>query len=323
MIADLQARVDEIPNDHVAWASLGLAYVQQARVRANGDLYALADTALDTSLAVNDDDNFLAYAGHSALSSAKHDFVSAKEYAQKGLEVNGFSAILWGALSDAELQLGQYPEAFAAVQEMLELSPDTASLSRAFYTREIRGDIDEATRLMQRALDDAPTPADRSFALLHLGDLAFNAGDATAALGYYRSALDALPDSVAALAGKARAEAALGQTQTAIADYEELVGRDLEPFYTLQYGELLESIGRSDDAATQYRLYEQQETEFSAREFLPDATFTLFLADHGQPGVALTNAQRAVDTAPFIDTQDAYAWALHKNGRHEEAWAGD
>ena len=320
VIEGLESRVEDVPNDHVAWAGLGLAYVQQARVTANGDLYALAGSALDTSLGINDTDNFLAYAGHASLSAARHDFVSAHDYALKGLEINEYSAILWGVLSDAELQLGRYPEAFVAVQRMLDLSPDTPSLSRASYLRELSGDIDDASRLMQRALDDSPTPADRSFALLHLGDLAFNAGDAAVALDYYQSALDALPDSSAALAGRARAEAALGQTQLALADYEDLVGRGLEPFYTLQYAELLESIGRSDDAATQYRLYGQQEAEFAAQEYLPDATFTLFLANHGQPELALANAQRAVDIAPFLDTQDAYAWALHMNGRDEEAW---
>jgi tetratricopeptide (TPR) repeat protein len=204
---------------------------------------------------------------------------------------------------------------------MLDLSPETPSLSRASYLRELSGDIDDATRLMQRALDDAPTPADRSFALLHLGDLAFNDGDATTALDYYERALDALPDSAAALAGRARAEAALGQTERALADYEELVGRGLEPFYTLQYGELLESIGRPDDAGVQYERYGRQEAEFAAQEYLPDATYTLFLANHGQAELALANAQQAVDIAPFLDTQDAYAWALHMNGRDEEAWA--
>jgi len=321
VIAGLQSRVEELPRDHVAWAGLGLAYVQQARVTADVDLYDQAATALDTSLDINQSDNFLAYAGHSTLSAALHDFVSAKDYAQQGLDINEYSAILWGALSDAELQLGRYADAFASVQRMLDLSPDTSSLSRASYLRELSGDTEEASRLMQRALDDAPTPADRSFALLHLGDLAFKAGDAGTALDYYGAALGSLPDSAAALAGRARAEAALGQTDAALADYEELVERGIEPFYTLQYAELLESIGRADEAAAQYRLYSEQEAEFAAQEFLPDATYTLFLADHGQPELALHNAQRAVDIAPFIDTQDAYAWALHRNGRHEDAWA--
>jgi tetratricopeptide (TPR) repeat protein len=173
---------------------------------------------------------------------------------------------------------------------------------------------------MQRALDDSPTQADRAFALLHLGDLAFNAGDPSTALGYYRAALDAQPTSAAAQAGAARAEVALGHTETAVAIYEALTARGLEPFYLLQYAELLESIGRSGEAAERYRLYEQQEGEFSARELLPDATYTLFLADHGQAELALEKARRAVDTAPFVDTLDAYAWALHRSGRHDEAW---
>jgi tetratricopeptide (TPR) repeat protein len=78
-------------------------------------------------------------------------------------------------------------------------------------------------------------------------------------------------------------------------------------------------LGRSDEAATYYEMYAQQEAIHAANELLPDGTYTLFLADHGQEELALTQAQRAVDVAPFVDTLDAYAWALHRNGRDDEA----
>jgi tetratricopeptide (TPR) repeat protein len=320
VIADLEAEVARTPGNYVAWATIGLAYVQQAHVTGDGDLYDRAEVALATSLEIDDSANFQAYAGRSALSAAAHDFGPAREWARKGLEINPYSATLYGALSDAELQLGNYDAAVDAVQRMIDLSPDTSSLARASYTRELRGDIAEATRLMQRALDDAPTAADRAFALLHLGDLAYNAGDATTALEHYRSTRSVKPDSAAALAGIARAEAALGQTEAALAHYEELVGLGREPFYLLRYGELLDSLGRDDEAAVEYERYAEQEAVHAAREVIPDASFTLFLADHGQAEAALTQARRAVETAPFVESQDAYAWALHRNGRHADAW---
>ena len=59
---------------------------------------------------------------------------------------------------------------------MVDLLPDTGSLARASYAWELRGDIDEARSLMHRALDIAPTAADRAFTRYHLGELAFNAG---------------------------------------------------------------------------------------------------------------------------------------------------
>ena len=164
-IASVQLRLDSLPTDHVSWATLGLAYVQQAKATVDPSYYPLAEGALATSLEVDDTDNFLAYAGLSALASARHDFALARSYAEQGLAINSYSALLHGALSDAQLQLGEYDAAFASIQTMVDLSPDTTSLSRASYAWELRGDIDQARALMQRALDDAPTPYDRAFAL--------------------------------------------------------------------------------------------------------------------------------------------------------------
>src|SRR6185436_4245633 len=98
-------------------------------------------------------DNYGAMAGMAALASARHDFSGARSWARAGLDVNPANATLWGLLGDAETQLGNYPAAFDAVQRMVDLSPDTASLARASYTWELRGDVAEATAIMQRALD--------------------------------------------------------------------------------------------------------------------------------------------------------------------------
>ncbi|MCU1360585.1 MAG: hypothetical protein JWN99_1874, partial [Ilumatobacteraceae bacterium] len=318
-ITNLQARLKANPEDFGSWATLGLAYVQQAKVTVNSDYYPKADGALAKSIAIDKDQNFLAYAGLASLANARHDFAGAKRYAELGLAIDDKSAILYGALSDAETQLGQYPGAFEAVQHMLDRSPDTSSLSRASYTWELRGDIDQATGLMQRALDDAPTPSDRAFALFYLGELAFNNGDANAALTYYNQALDASPGDAAALEGKAKAEAAVGQILTALDDYAEVIQRTPEPAYVIEYGELLESVGRTEDAKQQYDLFATIQQLFEGNGVEPDSTPTLFYADHGDPVRALSDAEKGIATRPFVVMYDAYAWALHRNGRDAEA----
>jgi tetratricopeptide (TPR) repeat protein len=319
MITGLQTRLKGAPEDYVSWATLGLAYVQQAKVTVNSDFYPLAEGVLDKSLTINKTDNFLAYAGLSALASARHNFAAAETYAQQGLAINQYSSILYGALSDAKLQLGEYDAAFAAVQKMLDLRPDTSSLSRASYTWELRGDNDQARQLMQRAFDNAPNKSAKAFALFYLGDLAFNSGDANGALTYYRSALDASPGDAAALAGKAKAEAALGQNLTAIDDYAVVVQQTPEPTYIVEYGELLESMGRTAEADKQYAIFATTQKLFEANGVEPDATPTLFYANHGDPARALADAEKGVATRPFLVMYDAYAWALHQNGRDAEA----
>jgi hypothetical protein len=97
------------------------------------------------------------------------------------------------ALADAQIQLGHYPEAFDATQRMVDLAPNTASLARVSYAWELRGDLEQTTSNMTRALDAATTPADKVFARYYLGELAYNAGAAAALVHYQAGGLAADP----------------------------------------------------------------------------------------------------------------------------------
>lgn len=319
LIDGLRRRLEAVPGDHTAWATLGLAYVQQAAATVDPSFYELAEEALDQSLLVEPDANHLALAGRSALASARHEFRDAKIHADAGLEINRYSALLHGALADADVQLGDYDAAFAAIDEMLRLSAGTPSFARASYLYELRGETDIAIAFMEDALDAAPTPNDRAFALVHLGQLAFDQGDPALALDRFNEARREVPDHPAALAGKARAEAALGQTLTAIDHYAELVTTVPEPGYVYEYGRLLESLGRTAEADEQYRVAADIQTLFEVNGVQPDADPILFLAERDDPSRALAAAERAVAERPFLAIHDAHAWALHRSGRHDEA----
>lgn len=318
-IASLQARLEAIPGDHVSWAALGLAYVQKARISVNPAYYPRAQGALDRSFEIAPDNNDLGYLGRSALASARHDFPAAHDFAAAGLAINPYSALLYGALSDAQIQLGEYDDAFASVQKMLDLRPDTGSFSRSSYSWELRGDPQRAAELMQRALDDAPTDADRTFALHHLAMLAFDSGDANRALEFELRALDRSPDDPAARFGRAVAEAALGQTETALDHLAELVLTTPEPGYLVYYGSLLESVGRTTEAQAQYAVVEATRALFAANGQLPDSDAVLFEIRVGESDRAVADAEVALKTRPFLAMHDAYAWALHAVGRDAEA----
>ncbi|PYC76263.1 hypothetical protein C7C46_22555 [Streptomyces tateyamensis] len=115
------------------------------------------------------------------------------------------------------------------MQHMVDLRPGTPSLARASYAWELRGDVAAATENMKRALDDANTPADRAFTLYHLAQLALDSGDQKTALAHAEEGLRVIPGSAELLEGRAKAEAALGNTDTALADYTSALAKVPQP----------------------------------------------------------------------------------------------
>jgi len=315
----LLARLRSVPKDDQSWATLGMAYIQKAKETANPEFYPRAEDALRQSLALKAADNFAAAAGMAALANARHDFAGGRDWSRRGLRINPSNATLYGTLTDAETQLGNYPEAWSATQRMVDLSPDTASLARVSYSWELRGDLDQARLLMQRALDDALTPGQKAFARYQLGNLALNSGDAPGALVQYEAGLSADPSYVPLLEGRARALGAVGRRDDARRDLAEAVSRLPEPGYVMLYGELLESLGQTDQAAGQYALFRAELRLFKANGVVADVEAALFEADHGDAQRAVTIAEIGLRTRPFIDMQDAYAWALHRAGRDGDA----
>ncbi|MFC9328828.1 tetratricopeptide repeat protein [Kitasatospora sp. NPDC057015] len=320
-IRGLQQHLKAAPGDTLAMASLGLAYVQQAKITADPSYYPKAEAVLTESLTAEPEDNFTAMGGMAALHAARHDFTAALDWSQKAIAVNPNSSTLYGTLADAYTQLGRYPESFEAVQRMVDLKPGTPSLARASYTWELRGDTAAATANMKRALDDADSPADRAFALYHLSQLALDNGDPTTALTHAEAGLRAAPGTASLLEAKAKAEAARGDAASAVTDFERAVTQVPQPEYVLELGELLQSLGRTAEAQQQYQVFRAQQQLFAANNVALDTDAALFEADHGDPPAALAIAEQGLRTRPFLEMHDAYAWALHVNGRDQEALA--
>ena len=323
-ITDLQDHLRDKPQDYVGWATLGMDYVQQAKAVVDPSYYPKAEGALQKSMDASArdsaaQDNFVAMAGFAALESARHNFSQALAWAERASAVDPYNSTVYGIIGDADTQLGRYPEAYQAIQRMVNLEPGTPSLSRASYTWELRGDIPAATADMQRALTDATSPADRAFTHYYLAELAFNAGDPDAALKQDLAGLRDSPGYAALLEGKAKAEAALGDTTAAIADYTQVVQRVPQPEYVIELGELYQSLGKTDLANQEYNVFRAEERLFQANGVTLDTDPTLFAADHGDPADALRAGAAGIKIRPFIEMDDAYAWALHRNGRDAQA----
>lgn len=318
-ISAAQQRLEDLPGDYVTWAELGSAYVEQARVTADPSYYPKAQGALEESLALRPDDNDAALTGLGALANARHDFAGAAGFARQALVINSYSATAYGVLTDALTQLGDYPGATAAVQQMLALRPGLASFTRASYDFELHGDIDNARAALEQALDGAEGSGAESFCLYYLGQLALTNGDLEGAEERFAAGLEIAPDDPSLVLGQARVDAARGEVDAAIRGFQNVVNARPLPENFIEFGQYLESIDRMEQAQDQFELVTTVRTLFAANGVADDLGTALFAADHGDSATALRAAQVEYQRRQNIDSSDAMAWALYSAGRYAEA----
>jgi tetratricopeptide (TPR) repeat protein len=318
-IAALEQRVARLPGDWTGWTALGSAYLSEAGHGGDSALLSRADAAFARSLAVRPDGNADALAGQAALAGVRHDVPRARELAEQAVAIDPFDAPARGVLADALMELGEYDDGFEQVQRMLDLRPGVPSYTRASYVLELQGDTDGARAAMERALAIAASPSESEFATFHLAELAFDQGDLETAETHLRAGLERDPESTELLVGLARVLVARSEQAAALDAYRRVIDELPDADHHVEYGEYLESLGRVAEAREQYAAADAATARATADGVIPDVEVALYHADHGRADQALDVAQEQYAGRRSIDVEDAYAWALHAAGRHEEA----
>ncbi|MFJ4808839.1 tetratricopeptide repeat protein [Streptomyces longwoodensis] len=320
-VTSLQAHLRTQPRDFGSWATLGLAYVEQARTQGDPSRYPQARKAFDTSLSLRAD-NDQALAGLAALAAARHDFRGALTDADRALERNPYNERAMCTRIDALVELGRYAEASKAAGTADARRPGIPVFTRYAYVHELRGDVTTARRVLTQALDAATGPGDIAYVATQLGQLAWNQGDYPTALAHYARALAADDGYLPALEGRARAQAASGRREEAVKGLEAVVARYPLPGPLVALGELYEARGAAGDAARardQYALVDAWTALARANGVDVDLDTALAAADHGDRAAALRAARAEWARRHTVHTADALAWALHVNGRDAEA----
>src|SRR5262245_37629329 len=105
-IARAQEHLRAVPGDYAAWAALGSAYVERARVTADPTYYPKAEGALRRSLKLRPKENPAALVGLGALANARHEFGTARDLADRALRTDPYSAYAYGVRAEAQAELG-------------------------------------------------------------------------------------------------------------------------------------------------------------------------------------------------------------------------
>jgi tetratricopeptide (TPR) repeat protein len=319
----LQATVRAAPRRADGWTLLAGAYLQKVRETGDAGFYARAEGAVDRALTLRPDDAG-ALTQRSALELSRHDFAAGLRDALRARQLAPAVVAPFGAVVDALVELGRYPQAERALQEMVERKPNLAAYARVSYFRELHGDLDGALDAMRAAVSaGGAVPEQDAYVRALLGGLELQKGRVGAAVREHREALAAVPGYAPAEAGLAQADVARGRLAPAIARLQRVVDRLPLPAYVIALGEAQEAAGRRAAAAQTFALV-RAETMLQQRAGVnADVELAVFEADHGSPKRAVALGRRAWASAPSVRSADALGWALHRAGRSRAAlgWA--
>ena len=201
----LLAQIKRNPSDGKLKIKLAEIYIQEGRVTADHLYYDRAAMQLVNSTLKTDSLNFLALCYKSMLYLSEHHFTEALVTAEKAKNLVPDNAFVYGLLTDANVELGNYTQAVAMTDKMVSTRPDLRSYSRVSYLREIYGDYPGAIEAMKLAVAAGyPGLEDTEWARICLGMLYENTGDLKNAEMQYLLALDERPSYPYAYAGLAR-----------------------------------------------------------------------------------------------------------------------
>lgn len=310
--------VDEAPEDPVAWSELARAEMERARTTLDSGRLEAAGKALRRSRTLKRTGNYPATAGMGQLANARHEFSEGRKWGLRSTRMAPDRAEGYGVLADAEIQLGHYSAARAAVQRMLDLKPTTAAYGRAAYDLETHGRNRDAAVALERAAESAQTPDETAFAESRLGELAWSQGELKRAARHFERAVAAVPDHPHSVAGRARLQAVRGHPAKALRTYEQLIERTPLPQFLLEAAELRlarpGARGQGALAGLKAQARMQRATGGPV-----DPHLALYEADHGNPATAVAQLRREWKHSRSVIVADALGWALHRAGHDAEA----
>jgi tetratricopeptide (TPR) repeat protein len=321
-IADVRTAIEKKPTQYAGYNRLSMALARRARETSDVNFYTQAEDALKKSLELApgnlDGEKIRVW-----LLLGRHDFPAALDAAKALNKRVPDDVLVYGFLTDANAELGNYADAERSAQWMLDLRPgNLPGLTRAAYLRELFGDVDGAYDLMDMAYQSTPPTEteDRAWVLTQMGHLRLIAGQTDAAEKLLQQALTLFPGYHYALSNLAKVRITQKRYNEAVNLLQQRyqAARHAENLYDL--AEALELAGRTDEAKKAFADFETKSLLESSKKDNSNRELIFYYADHTrQPAKALAVAEQEYAWRHDVYTIDAYAWALHVNGKDTEA----
>lgn len=318
-----QDRVKGNPQDFVSLTLLAHLHIRKARETGDYASYDQAEAALRRALEL-DRDYPSAQATLAVVYGAQHKFAEGLQLAQQVYQKNPSLHAVLQIVGDAHLELGNYPEAEKAYQELVRRDPLAemlvSVLARQARLAELKGQTPAALDLMRRAGEEdrlaGGSKESGAWYAMRLGEIHFNAGRLEEAAPHFEAALRGSPRYPAALARLGKVRAAQGKTAEAIDLYKRAVVPHADLAMLAELGDLYARTGNDFLARLNYEKLERAARDKPAC----NRELSVFYTNHDRNlAEALELAKADLASRKDIYAYDTLAWALYKNKRFQEA----
>ncbi len=317
-ILDAIAFSERVPASPSAFNALAVVYIKKARRTGDISLNSLAENAVARALEI-DPENPESLKLSATLDLAGHRFDNALATGTRLLNKSENDWFTYAILTDANAELGNYPEAVRNAQKLADLKPGSAAYARAGYMRFLHGEPEGAVEMYKLAAQTAD-PVDKeaqSWCLVQLGNVHLKSGQIPLAEAAFDEALQNLPGYYLALDGKGRALVAKGELRNAEGYLKQAQERFPQLDTVLLLGDVYTKLGEGELAKAQYDLAQNEE---KLGDHYDEHRLALYWADND------INLDRALEVAEEdygklkdIYGADTLAWCLYKKGRYDEA----
>lgn len=315
-------RIAKDPAHAQGYTDLALALTQRARETADPKFYTQAEEAVQKALAIAPD-NFEALKVRTWALLGQHRFAAALELAKALNARVPDDLMVYGMLTDANIELGKYDDAERSAQWMLDLRPgNIPALTRTAYLRELFGDIEGAIELMRSAVNRMPfqETEDRAWVLTQIGHLELMRGRLPDAEQALNEALALFPNYHYALGTLADVRTAQKRHRDAAQLQLQRYAAAPHPENLFELAEAQARAGMTREAAASYKAFETGATAESTGDDNANRELIAYYAEAGRkPAAALALATKEIARRGDVYTREAYAWALFKAGRKADA----
>ena len=321
-IAAAKQQIAADPKRVQAHNELALAYILRARETADLTYLEDADAALTQGLK-QEPESFSLQKTQVVLMLSRHEFSQARERATILNHRMPDDVTTYGYIAEADIALGNYPEAETNAQWMMDMRPNnTPALLVGAKLRMLYGDAHGALDFLNRAYSQtSPTDVeDLAWIANQIASIQIESGHADVAAHTLEGAEQILPRYPYTIENLARVRMAQNRVSDAIQLWMQATRIDKDPHILYELAKAQEAKGQARDARATFAQFENLA---SAPETATDSsTLDLILMYAGNTASApdaLKLAQQEIAARQDVRTLDAYAWALFANARYQDA----